>query len=95
MVKELLGVSKFLTATVKELTATVKEAIAAAKAISASSGKRMVVLRKLQEHYYGKKGVRQVLSVGETRWNSSQGCFASQLLVLFINVRSVVSSYIH
>jgi hypothetical protein len=71
IVRQLLNASKFKT--------VVEQAIAAAQADNASSSKWMGILLNEMERYYGKKGARTIFSVGETRWNSTQTCFATQL----------------
>ena len=69
MVKALLKSSSF-----KEVS---EQAIAAAKAINASSSKFSPKLKTMCADMYGNKSPTTILTVGETRWNSTQGCFAS------------------
>ena len=73
MVKALLKSSSF-----KEVS---EQAIAAAKAINASSSKFSPKLKTMCADMYGNKSPTTILTVGETRWNSTQGCFASQLRI--------------
>ena len=73
MVKALLGLSDF-----KEVC---KLAIASAKAIKASSAKWLPRLRTVADRIYGKSPSKNVMTVGETRWNSTQGCFATLLRI--------------
>ena len=56
-----------------------KKAIAASNAINASSSKYLPKLRDQSEKLYGKKVSTKIFSIGVTRWNTTQGCFASQL----------------
>jgi hypothetical protein len=58
-----------------------KEAISAASTINKSSAKYLVKLRNCCETIYGKKAPNSVATVGETRWNSTQTCFASMLRI--------------
>jgi hypothetical protein len=73
MVKGLLGHETF-----KKIC---EQAMLASKAINASSSKWLPQLRTLCTEMYGKKAGTSVFTVGETRWNSTQGCFASQLRI--------------
>ena len=73
MVKALLQCPKF-----KDVA---KKAIAAASAIIKSSSKWLGRLRDMCEAMYGKRAPVTVATVGETRWNSTQSCFASQLQI--------------
>ena len=74
MVKALLGYDTFKT--------ICEEAMRASVTINASSSKWLPQLRNLCAEMYGKKAGTTVFTVGETRWNSCQGCFASQLQIL-------------
>jgi hypothetical protein len=59
-----------------------KEASAAAVKITASSSKWYKILRDdFVEPHYGKKAANAVCTIGDTRWNSTQACFASQLRI--------------
>lgn len=76
MVKHLLLVAAF-----KEVT---KIANAIAAAFSKSSSKWYPKLLDVLESVYGKKVHKRatsIMGIGETRWNSAQGCFASQLRI--------------
>ena len=56
-----------------------KQAIMAANKITASSSKWLPQLKSVVEEYYGKKVSPKIYTVAETRWNTTQQCFASQL----------------
>ena len=71
MVKALLGLKVFRDAC--------KQAVASEKAINASSSKWYPQLRTRADQMYGKHLSKNIMTVGETLWNSTQGCFASLL----------------
>ena len=71
MVKHLLGLTVLRDAC--------KLAIFSAKAINASSSKWSPQLRTRSEQMYGKHRSKHIMTVGETSWNSTQGCFYSLL----------------
>ena len=58
---------------------TLEQASGAAKAVNASSSKWLKILYDIIEHYYGKGIAVTIFTIGETWWNLTQACFASQL----------------
>ena len=71
MVRTLLELAGF--------AAVCKQAIVAATKITASSSKWMPQLKSLVDEMYGNKVLSKIYTVAETRWNTTQQCFASQL----------------
>jgi hypothetical protein len=59
--------------------AVCKQAIMAANKIMASSSKWPPQLKSVVEEFYGKKVSAKICTVAETRWNTTQHCFPSQL----------------
>ena len=59
--------------------AVCKQAIMATNKITASSSKWMPQLKNVVVDFYGKKVSSKIYTVAETRWNTTQQCFASQL----------------
>jgi hypothetical protein len=57
------------------------KAIKAAKALNKSSSKWLPILRNIVVELYGRGIDIRIQTVGDTRWNSVQGCFASQLRI--------------
>jgi hypothetical protein len=49
--------------------------------ITALSSKWYKRLMDMVEEYYGKKAAKAIFTIGETRWNSTQACFAFMLLI--------------
>ena len=73
MVKSLLQRSQFRK--------TCEQAIRTSNSINASSSKWLPQLKNICESFYGKRVPTAVFAVGETRWNSTQACFASLLRI--------------
>ena len=82
MVKALLQRSQFRK--------TCEQAIRTSNSINASSSKWLPQLKGICEKQYGKRVPCAIFSVGETRWNSTQACFASML-----RIRSAFQSLAH
>ena len=56
-------------------------AIKAAKGVNKSSSKWLPLLRNIVQELYGRGIDIHVYTVGDTRWNSVQACFSSQLRI--------------
>ena len=57
------------------------KAITAAAKVSKSLSKWLVRLQQICRRTYGSKVATTIMTVGDTRWNTIQGCFASQLRI--------------
>jgi hypothetical protein len=73
MVRYLLRLAQFRT--------IMDQATGSVNAINASSSKWLSKFRDKAETLYGKRAAKALLTMGETRWNSAQACFASLLRV--------------